>query len=106
PALMHLLRAPYRDALPHCPVPDIAPKGRADADLDHALGVDEAFVHGMVEDRAMAVFLPKAVRPGIDMSIEMDEADRPLPPGDRAQQRQGDRMVAAERNEMPVLRRL
>src|SRR6266496_5045345 len=91
-------------ALADGPVPDIATDGRADADLDHARGIDQTLLDGIEEDRAMTVFLAEGIGPGIDMGIEMDEAHRPMPFGERAQQRQRDRMIAAQGEQMLALR--
>ncbi len=50
--------------------------------------------------------LPETVGPGIDVSVEMDERRRAVPVREGAQQRQGDAVVAAERNQVRDLLRL
>ena len=69
----------------------------AHADLDRPLGIDQALLDGAAERRAVGVFLAAEIAvAGVGMGVEMDQADRPLA-GDRAQDRQGDQMVAAGR---------
>ena len=63
--------------------------------LVEPIGLDEAFLDGAAKRRAVGVFLsPKIAVAGVGMGVEMDEPDRPLA-GDRAQDRQGDEMIAA-----------
>ena len=88
------------DAAPGRPVVDLAPHRRADADLDHPARLDQPFFDGVVEHRTVAVALSERVGPGIDMGIEVDERCRPVAPAQRAQQRQGDAVVAAQRDQV------
>ena len=69
----------------------------ADADLDHPLRVDQPLLDGAAERRAMGIFLAAEIAvAGVGMGVEMHDPDRPLA-GDRAQDRQGDEMIAAGR---------
>jgi len=49
----------------------------------------------VIEHRAMGVGLTEIVRPGVDMSVEMDERQRPLAARQRPQQGQRDAVLAA-----------
>ncbi len=42
--------------------------------------------------------------PGVEVRVEVDEGERPVPPGGRPQQRQGDGVVAADRHQPPAAR--
>ena len=68
----------------------------ADADLDDAVGIDQPLVHGAAERRAVMEARAKVVVAGVAMGVDMDHADGPLR-RDRAQYRQADRVVAADR---------
>ena len=49
----------------------------------------------------MREFLAEIDLPGVEMRVELHQADRPAePPCERAQQRQGDAMLAAETDQM------
>src|SRR3546814_8065170 len=83
------------------PVEHVILHRRADADLDHPACIDQALADGVVEAGPMAVSQAEAVWPGIHMGVEMHEADRPaLPFRPRAQQRQGDGLVATQCDEV------
>ncbi len=70
---------------------------RSDADLHHAAGIDQALLDGVEKDGAVAKRLAEVGAPGVDMGVEMDDAERPsLLLGRGAQQRQRDAVVAAE----------
>src|SRR5213078_1676831 len=77
---------------------------RADADLDGPLRIDQPLLDRVIEWRAMAEALPEAVRPGIDMRVEMHQRQRLLAGAgarrERAQQRQRDGVIAAQRDQM------
>ena len=106
PHLVRLERRNNRHTAPERPIMDLARHRRADSNLDHAARLDEPFLDGVVEHRAMPKRLPETVGPGIDVSIEMEERRRAVPVGQCAQQRQGNAVVAAERNEVLDLVRL
>ncbi len=73
---------------------------RADADLYGSPGVNQTFLDGMEKRRAVAETLAEAIGPRIDMRIEMDKCQLAGPLRQCPQQGKGNRMVAAERNEM------
>ena len=97
---MRVLRGDDRHPLRQSPIENLFLDRRTDADLHHAARIYEAFRDGVKEDRAVPVSFAEIVFPRIDMRIEMHEADGAALFGERAQQRQGDRMFAAERREM------
>ena len=70
--------------------------GAADADLDDAVGVEQALVDRAAERRAVVEARAEVVVAGVAMGVDVDHADGPLR-ADRAQDRQADRMVAADR---------
>ncbi len=82
------------------PVVNLALHGRADADLDHPARLEQAFLDGVVEHRAVTVALAERVGPGVDMGIEVNERYRSVAPAQGAQQGQGDAVVAAQRHQM------
>ena len=85
---MHILRGQDRHPLAEGPVPHLALHRRADADLYHAGWIDDSFVDGMKEHRAMSEQLAEIIRPGIDMRVEMHQPQRvPEPLAQRTQQR-------------------
>ena len=84
---MHALGLDDRHPLAKRPFVHRGVERRADADLHHPPGIDEALLDRMIKRRAVAKALAKALRPGVDMGVEMDEADRPRTRGERAQQR-------------------
>ena len=47
-------------------------------DLHRALGIDKAFLDGMVEDGPVREGLPEIVRPRVYMGIKMDKPQRAL----------------------------
>ena len=81
--------------------PAILRRLRANANLDGALGIDDALTHGAADERAMRQLLP-VVAPGVLMRIELHQRERPVFLGMRFKQRPGDKMVAAEREEVDV----
>ena len=91
----HAIRAGELDILP---VISRAP----DADLHHALGVEQPFLHGAAERRAMREFESAEIAVvEIRMAIEINHADRPVF-GNRAQDRQARQMIAADRHRRDV----
>ena len=74
--LMDLLGGDNGDAVRDRPVEHVALNRRADPDLDHAAGIDKAFLDGVIEYRAMREGLTEIVRPGINMGVEMNERER------------------------------
>ena len=79
---------------------DAAIHRRADADLHGMARIDEAFPDRVVERRAMPKALAIALRPGVDMRVEMNERQGPTSRGQRAQQPERDGVIAAERDQM------
>ncbi len=69
----------------------------ADTDLDRPLGIEQPLLHRPPERRAVMEFRAEIIVAGVAMGIEMDHADRAVL-GDGAEDRQGDRMVAARRD--------
>ena len=67
----------------------------ANADLDHALGVEHAVEHRLTERAAVMEFRAFVGPRSVAMRVDMQHADGPLR-ADRLQDGQGDRMVAAD----------
>ncbi len=106
---MHVLRAHHRDAARQCPVVHRALHRRSQADLDHSPRLDQPFLDGVIEHRAVRIGLTEIVGPGVHVRIEVDERRRSLcraPFFQRAQQRQRDAVLAAERHQVPDRTRL
>ena len=91
---MHVVRGKHLDAA-------ILRRVRADADLDGAVGIDDALAHGAADERAVRQLL-SVVAPGVLMRVELHQRQRPVFLRMRLQERPGDEMVAAEREEMHV----
>ena len=68
----------------------------ADADLDEPLAVDEPFLDGAAERRAVKVLAAEVLVPGVDVRVELHQRERAVPLRQRAQDRQRDRVVAAD----------
>ena len=100
-ALVHCLSEQDRDAPVEGPVMHRPVHRRSDADLHGAPGVDQPLLDCVEERRAVAKALTEALGPGIDMRIEMDERQFTGPRGQRPQQGERDRMIAAKRDEIP-----
>src|SRR5262249_3717645 len=81
--LMYLLRRDDGDALGERPMVHGASERRANADLHHLPRLHQAFLDGVIEDRAMRLCLPEIIRPGVDMRVEVNERDRSIPFGER-----------------------
>ena len=101
PALLGLHDAEALAARPVEIVGGIA--GAAQADLDAALGVEQPFLDRAAERRAVGDRLAEHVLVDVGMGIDMDKPDRPVLLRDRAQDRIGDGVVAAERQRDAVL---
>ena len=70
----------------------------ADADLDRAVGIDDALAHGARDEGAVVDALA-VVEPGVLMRVELHQRQRAVDRGMRLQQRPGDEVVAAERQQ-------
>ena len=98
PLLGHLLHVDDADALVERPVALVGGIHRsANADLHHALRIEDAVLDRAAEGRAVGELLAaEIVVARVGMSIHMDHAERTLLP-ERAQDRIGDDVVAADR---------
>ena len=67
----------------------------ADADLDRTIGIDDAFLYGAADKRAVVDALA-VIRPGVLMGVELHHGERAVDGGMRLEQRPGDEMVAAQ----------
>ena len=72
--------------------------GGADADLHRPRGVHEAGFHRLVHHRAVVDPGQVVVGPEVGVRVEMDDRQRAEPVGIGAQDRQGDVVVAAQRD--------
>ena len=70
----------------------------ADADLDRAVGIDDAVLDGAADEGAVVDALA-VVGPGVLMGVELHQGQRSMNGGMRLEQRPGDEMVAAERQQ-------
>ena len=77
--------------------------GAAQADLDAALGVEQAVLDGAAERRAVGDRLAEHRVVDVGMGVDMHEADRAVLALQRPQDRIGDRVVAAERQRLAVV---
>jgi hypothetical protein len=99
-----LLGADDAHALGQGPIVNRLFRRRADADLRHPPGVDQTLADGVVEHRAMAVAQAEAVRPGVHVGVEVDQPEAlAMPRRQGAQQREGDGVVAAQRDQVAML---
>jgi hypothetical protein len=103
---VNILGSNDRHALVHGPIEDVAMQRRANADLDHMVRVDKAFLDRVVERRTVPPDETEALGPGVDMSVEMHEPQRALAPRQGAQQRKRDRVIAAKCHQVRERRRL
>ena len=71
-------------------------QGPADADVQAPRPVEQAFLRGPPERRAMGVSGAEVGVPGVEVSIEVDHGQRAVPGRQRPEHRQRDRVVAAE----------
>ena len=76
----------------------------ADADLRRAARVDQPLADRPAHHRAV-VDPARIVRPEVAVRVDLDQRQRPVPRGVRPQQRPGDEMVAAERQQLRARRR-
>ncbi len=72
-------------------------QGTADPELHGALGIDQALLDGAFAPGAVRVSLAPVAIPGVGVRVEVDQAHRPISPGDRAQLAERDAVVAADR---------
>jgi hypothetical protein len=68
----------------------------ADADMNAPRPVEQALLRGAPERRAVRVGGAEVRVPGIEVCVEVDDGDRPVHGGERAQQRERDRVVATQ----------
>src|SRR6185437_5056395 len=68
----------------------------ANADVQAGAGVEQAFLERAAERGAVRVSGAEVGVPGVQVRVEVDDGDRAVHRLDRAQQREGDRVVAAE----------
>ena len=66
------------------------------ADLHRVLGVDKAFLDGLIDDRAVIDAGRIVISPGVGMGIELQKCQRAVPGGMRAQNRKRDRVIPAK----------
>ena len=103
PALLGLARRGSPVARPVEIVGGIA--GAAQPDLDAALAVEQAFLDGAAERRAMGDRLAEHGVVDVGMGIDMDQADRAVLLRHRPQDRKGDGVVAAQRQRLAAVAR-
>ena len=72
----------------------------ADADVSGAVQGEDALLHGPAERRAVRVRRAEVGVPGVEVRVEVDQRDGAVPGGGGAQQRQRDRVVAADRDQV------
>ena len=68
----------------------------ADADLDHAARIDQPLLDRAPERRAVEELAAEVLVPGVGMRVEVHDAERPVAARQRAQDRQRDRVIAAD----------
>src|SRR2546422_1690297 len=68
----------------------------ADPDLDHASRLDEPFLHGAAERRAVEELRAEVFVPRVGMGVEVHEAEAPVAPRERAQDTERHGMIAAD----------
>jgi hypothetical protein len=73
----------------------------ADSDLDRPGRIDDALAHGARHEGAVRQLLA-VVRPGVLVRIELDESERPILGRVSLQERPGDEVVAAQREEVHI----
>src|SRR5204863_4147721 len=59
-----------------------------DSDLDEPASVDEPFFDCAPKRRAVKILTAEVLVPGVDVRIELNERERPMPARQRAQHRQ------------------
>ena len=74
----------------------LAVQRAAGADVGEGLGVEDALLDGPAERGAVGVLGAEVGVPGVEVRVEVEQRDRAVLLGDRAQQRQRDGVVAAE----------
>ena len=66
------------------------------ADLNEAPGVHDPFLHRPPEGRPVEELVAEVLVPRVGMGVEVDDAERTVAPGERAQDGQGHRVIAAD----------
>src|SRR5690606_15446392 len=74
----------------------LAVQRAADADVGQGGGVEDALLYGPAERGAVGVLGAEVGVPGVQVRVEVEQRDRAVLLGDRAQQRQRDGVVAAQ----------
>src|SRR5207247_8724402 len=93
-AILQLIDVDHRDAVLAMKVEVVLAVHRsADADLDESPAVDQPFFNGPPERCAVEIFSAEILVPGIDMRIELDEAERAGAPGERPERAQRNRVL-------------
>ena len=77
--------------------------GATQADLHHAFAVEQAFFLGATDRRAVGDGLAEHVVVDVGVGIDVDQADRAMLLGDGTQHRQGDGVIAAQRQRYAVV---
>ena len=95
---MHFVRRDDRNSLTARPFEHLAFDRRANSNLNHAAWINEAFLDGVIEHRAMRVGLAEILRPRIHVCIKMNQRQRADPAGECAQQGQCHAVVPTQRN--------
>ena len=96
-ASLHLIDVDHRDAVLAMEVEVVFAVHRsADADLDEPPAVDQPLFDRAAERRAVEVLAAEVLVPRVDVRVELHEPERTVAPGERTQNRQRDRMVAAD----------
>jgi hypothetical protein len=72
-----------------------------DADVQAPALVDQPFLRCTTERRAVGVAGAEVGVPGVEVRVEVHDRDRAVPRGGRAQQRQRDGVVTADRQQPP-----
>ena len=67
----------------------------ADADLDHAAAVDQLLLDRPPEGGPVKVLGAEVLVPGVRMGVEVDQAEPPVPPRERPEDRERDGMIAS-----------
>src|SRR5207244_5359375 len=107
PEFMHLLRRDDRHAPSKGPVVDVLLYRRADPDLHSTVRINESLLDRVKEYRAVRIGLPEIFGPSVDMRVKMDQRERRPPLAcERAQQRQRNGMITAERAKVLIPGRL
>ena len=74
----------------------------ADAEVDGAFFGEQSLLERAAQDGAVGDRGAEVVVPGVEVCVEVDQRQRAVLAGDGAEHRQGDRVVAADRDELAV----